>query len=158
MSVNPYTDFQTFTGLDMLKIDIANTYGLDKLTWKERIDWSTEFLNSSELMQAFILTITSASDPLLFRKAVLAYQKAILGQPIGHNVFMDATASGMQIMAALSNCELTGLATNLVDPTTRYDAYIMASDELARRLPDSPLFASLSKEEIRKLVKKPIDS
>ena len=31
-----------FTGMQYLMIDIANSYGLDKKPWEERIAWVTE--------------------------------------------------------------------------------------------------------------------
>ena len=30
---------QHFTGTQYLQIDVANCYGLDRLTWQERLDW-----------------------------------------------------------------------------------------------------------------------
>lgn len=154
-------DFTTFTGMDMLKIDIANTYGLDKLTFEERIQWCNDHL--TVLNYAFVFEapeyaefVAQASEPLLFKKAVLALQSAILGLPVGHNVFMDATASGLQIMACLSNCPKTGEATNLIYNGKRNDPYTLVTDEMIRRLPDSPMFEGLTKSEIRALVKKPI--
>lgn len=150
-------DFTSFTGLDMLKIDIANTYGLDKLTFDERISWfnqNTNTLRSNSPRLAQL--ISEASEPLLFEKAVLAYQSALLGLPIGHNIFMDATASGLQIMACLSGCHSTATATNLIYNGIRNDPYTLVSDEMVRRLPDSQLFAGKTPSEIRSMVKKPI--
>lgn len=144
-------DFTTFTGLDMLKIDIANCYGLDKLTFKERIAWTSKYQVPTLLRKC-----SEAEEPLLMKKAVLAYQTALSGLPIGHNVFMDATASGLQIMACLSNCASTAEATNLIFNGKRNDPYTIVSDEMVRRLPHSPMFEGKSPSEIRSLIKKPI--
>ena len=84
---NTFKDITDFTGLDLLKIDIANTYGLDKAVYSERLEWATDYLTNP-------VDITNASEPLLFKKAVLAYQSAIQTGSTNHNVFMDATASG----------------------------------------------------------------
>ena len=84
---NTFKDITDFTGLDLLKIDIANTYGLDKAVYSERLEWATDYLTNP-------VDITNASEPLLFKKAVLAYQSAIHTGSTNHNVFMDATASG----------------------------------------------------------------
>lgn len=150
-------DFTTFTGLDMLKIDIANTYGLDKLTFDERIKWCNSNINTLRSNSSRLHDLVAeASEPLLFKKAVLAYQSALAGAPIGHNMFMDATASGLQIMACLSNCKSTATATNLVYNGKRNDPYTMVSDEMVRRLPHSPMFEGLTPAEVRSLVKKPI--
>lgn len=146
------TDFTTFTGLDMLKIDIANTYGMDKQPFSERIKWVSKYKVSTLLHK-----VSEASEPLLYKKAVLAYQSALEGLPIGHNMFMDATASGLQIMACLSNCQSTGIATNLVYNGKRNDPYTLVADEMIKRLPHSPMFEGLSYSDIRALIKKPMD-
>ncbi len=144
-------DFTTLTGLDMLKIDIANSYGLDKETFADRREWVSKYK-----IPTLLRKVSEASEPLLFKKAVLALQSATLGLPIGHNVFMDATASGLQILGALSCCQSTGIATNMVYNGVRNDPYTIVSDEMTRRLPDSPMFAGKTPEQIRKLIKKPI--
>ena len=150
-------DFTTFTGLDMLKIEIANTYGLDKKTFEERITWFNQHKvtfnsNSRKLHDLY----ANASEPLLMKKAVLAYQTALQGLPIGHNMFMDATASGLQIMACLSNCRSTAEFTNLVYNGKRNDPYDAVAKEMTKRLPNSPMFSGKSESEIRSLIKKPI--
>lgn len=150
-------DFTEFTGLEMLKIEVANTYGLDKLTYDERVQWFNQHSktfnsNSKKLHDLYAF----ASEPLLMKKAILAYQTALAGLPIGHNMFMDATASGLQIMACLSNCRSTAELTNLVFNGKRNDPYDAVAKEMVRRLPNSPMFDGLSESEIRKLIKKPI--
>ena len=146
-------DFTTFTGLDMLKIDIANTFGLDKLPFEERISWFDSIIDIYKYAELYG---HEASEPLLFKKAVLAYEQASIGLPIGHNSFMDATASGLQIMACLSNCESTGLATNLVYNSKRNDPYTLVAQRMMELLPHSPMFEGLSLPDIRAIVKKPI--
>jgi hypothetical protein len=144
-------DFTTFTGFDMLKIDIANSYGLDKLTFSERMAWTSKYK-----VPTLLRKVSEASEPLLYKKAVLAYQTALAGLPIGHNVFMDATASGLQILACLSNCQSTGIHTNLVFNGKRNDPYTIVAEEMTRLLPLSPMIAGKTPSEVRALIKKPI--
>ena len=151
--------FTEFTGLEMLKIDIANTYGLDKELYEDRIKW-VDALNYGtpikEWDEVYEKAYKNSSEPLLFHKAIRAYTKAMKFKPTGHNMFMDATASGLQIMAALSRDPMTAKYVNLVDSSKRYDAYTEVTEEMIRRLPDSKLFEGLTHKEIRSLVKKPI--
>lgn len=108
---------QTFTGTEYLKIDIANCYGLDKETWADRLAWVDA--NESNL-ESFD---KSADSPILYRKAVRALRVTQRGEPTGHIMGLDATASGLQIMAALSGCYNTALAVNLVNTGRREDVY-----------------------------------
>jgi DNA-directed RNA polymerase len=142
-------DITEFTGLDLLKIDIANTYGLDKELYQDRIDWATEYLASP-------IELKGISEPLMFKKAVLAYEEAINTGTTNHNMFMDATSSGIQILAALSNCRASGIASNLVFNGKRNDAYTMVTDKMLEYLPNSDLLKGLTKAEARDLFKKPI--
>lgn len=105
-----------FTGIDYLKIDIANHYGLDKLTWDARIAWAD---SQACLMDA----ADSASSPVRYRKAVRALEDAYNKVPTGHLMGLDATASGIQIMACLIGCKTTAAAVNLVNTGKREDVY-----------------------------------
>ena len=152
MSAIPFTKF---TGLDMLKIDIANAYGLDKELYSDRIEWFNVATSAGHgnLFNNPDYFIERASDPLLLKKAVMAYNKATQGIPTGHNMFMDATASGLQLMAVLSQCEVTASACNLIDNGERNDPYTLVTDEMIARLPHSTLFDGHTAGEIRSLVK-----
>lgn len=115
---------QTFTGTEYLKIDVANTYGLDKLTWKERLDWTSKHLQNLENMSS------NAESPILFRKSVRALRKVEQGLPTNHVMGLDATASGLQIMGALSGCISTCRAVNLISTGKREDVYQAVADHM----------------------------
>lgn len=106
-----------FTGFEYLLIDVANHFGLDKLTFEQRLQWAWKHLNDLEQVA------DQAETPYLFHKAVAAIRKAQAKQPTGHLVAMDACCSGIQLMSALTGCISGATATGLVDPDRRADAY-----------------------------------
>lgn len=108
---------KTFNGREYLQIDIANCFGLDRLNWEDRLHWFDN--NEPDLEQLRSL----AKSPVLYGKAVRAWREGCSGKPINHNMGLDATASGVQIMACLSGCVKTGLAVNLVNTGNREDLY-----------------------------------
>lgn len=122
---------QTYSGLDYIKIDIANNFGKDKLSWDDRILWF-------EMNKPYLKFNTSTADnKFLAIKGLFAYQDAIEGNPTGFIMGLDATASGLQIMACLSGCEKTALAVNLIDPNHRKDVYEFVTLEMNRHLPSN---------------------
>jgi hypothetical protein len=102
---------------DNIYIAIANHAGKDKLSWEDRIAWTRSSLNT------IIDGKIKWDEPHLGRKAVKALLDTIDDQPTGYWMTLDATASGIQIMAALSGCKETASATNMVDPAVRRDLY-----------------------------------
>lgn len=106
-----------FTGFDYLLIDLANHFGLDKLTFEERIQWARTNLDNLEALA------DQADVPYLYHKTVASIRKAQQHQPTGHLVAMDACCSGIQIMSAITGCISGARATGLVDPDRRADAY-----------------------------------
>lgn len=113
---------RTFTGTEYLKIDIANCFGLDKETWDDRLKWVATNEPNLELLAS------GAESPILFRKAVRALRAVQKGEPTNHVMGLDATASGLQIMGALSGCYNTAIAVNLVNTGRREDVYGSISD------------------------------
>lgn len=116
---------QQFTGLEYIKIDIANQMGHDKLTWQERIDW----VNANEAELEKLENV--ADDRLLYIKAVRALRDAQNKVPTGFIMGLDATASGLQIMACLMGCEVTAANVNLINTGTREDIYSKVSNHMS---------------------------
>ncbi len=132
---------QTFTGTEYLYIDIANQYGLDKHSWNYRCDWTK--INEHQLESLS----ERADEPILYRKAVRALRATQDGEAVGFPMGLDATASGLQIMAVLIGCPVTGANVNLGASGNREDIYAKVAKEMST-LP------GISVD--RKLVKKPI--
>ena len=90
-----------YSGWNWLLIDAANNHGLDKLRFKERIQWAMD--NLPNLEQLYTDRIAAEQnlpadkkwkEAPLYAKAVMAIRKAQQGIPTGHMVGVDATCSG----------------------------------------------------------------
>ena len=106
-----------YNGWQYLLIDAATHFGLDKLTFEERIAWATGALPVLEQLAS------DAETKPLYLKAVQAIRKAQQGVPTGHLVGVDGCCSGIQIMSVLTGCVAGATATGLVNPNKRADAY-----------------------------------
>ncbi len=111
--------FQSFTGREYLQIDIANNYGsgLDKTSWQNRLSWFRT--HEDQLMEL----VASAEEPALFYAGVKAWQDVLAGKPIGYMISLDATSSGLQLLAALTSDRRASELCNVVDTGDRQDAY-----------------------------------
>lgn len=117
-----------YTGAEYLLIDLANSYGLDKELFSDRINWAKDNLDKLESM------VMDAEEPLLFFKAVQSIRAVQAGKPVGHLVEVDATTSGIQIMSALTGCPTGALWTNLVKGDVRHDAYTQSFKTMQKYL------------------------
>lgn len=106
-----------FTPIEYLKIDIANNFGLDKLTWDERIAWFDKTEPTLEL------ELGKAEEQALYYAGVQAFRAAQRQEPSGYPISLDATASGTQWLALLSGCKKTAKLCNVLDVGRRVDAY-----------------------------------
>ena len=106
-----------FTGFEYIKIALANHYGLDRLDWDERLEWVDRHTGHLDMMAK------TAKEPILYRKALRAFHAALNQEPTGYIMGLDATASGLQILACLSGCHATAKNVNLIDTGSREDAY-----------------------------------
>lgn len=109
--------FQTFSGREYLKIDIANNFGLDKEDWDVRIAWFDE--NEGNLDNL----LKKAEEPALFYAGVCAWKKAMAGEISGYPISLDATSSGIQLLACLTGDRKAASLCNVVDTGHRKDAY-----------------------------------
>ena len=124
---------QSFSPIEYLCIDIANSYGKDKELFNDRIQWVKENNGNLEAL------IPTADDPALFVKSVLALREVQAGKPTGHMISLDAICSGMQVMSAITGCIEGCKATGLVDTDTRPDAYTAVTEEMNRLLGDESI-------------------
>ena len=79
---------RTYTGCEYLMIDAATNFGLSKVTFEERIQWTKDNLNTLESL------LPDAKDKPLYLKAVNAIRDTQAGKAIGHMVGLDASSSG----------------------------------------------------------------
>lgn len=131
---------QEFTGLEYVKIDVANQFGLDRLEWKDRIHWVN---NNRPDLPALA---RNSPNPILMEKAVRALEDAEKRIPIDFVMGLDATASGLQMMAAMSGCRKTALCVNVVDAGRRADVYQDVSEYMNKH----------GAQTDRKMLKQPI--
>lgn len=113
---------QTFTARQYLAIDIASNYGMDKDTWNDRINWVIENEDNLEDL------ITTAKEPALYFAGVRAYRDVQAGKPIGYPISLDATSSGLQLLACLTGDRSAAQLCNVLnfkenDVTQRRDGY-----------------------------------
>lgn len=115
---------QVFTDLQYLKIDIANSFGLDKQNYDVRLNWFDETIpNIKEYNNNQLLKLTDgAEEPHLMLAGLIAYRSYLNNEPSGYRVAFDSCNSGCQIMSALTRDEdglrMTGMIEN-----KRYDFY-----------------------------------
>lgn len=115
---------EKITKIENLLVAIANHAGKDKLTWEERIDWAIG-QNPDDIQW---------EEPMLGRKAVRAYVDTMAGKPSGYTMSLDATSSGLQVMAAISGCKQTAKLTNMIDVDVRHDLYNRVTEMMNQRL------------------------
>jgi hypothetical protein len=89
--------------LEILHMDVARSYGLDKATWAERLQWSLAHPEFQE----------GAKEPFLYKSAWEALRGAQEGCAVDHLVSLDATASGIQCLALMAQDSASAEAVNL---------------------------------------------
>lgn len=133
---------QTFTPIEYLKIDVANSYGLDKEDWDTRIAWFDENEHQLDLLE------DKAEEPAMYFAGVQAYHKAKAGQSISYPISLDATASGAQILSVLIGCRKSASLCNVIDTGHREDLYTNGYELMKTRLPKSQL-SNISRKDAK---------
>lgn len=108
---------QRFTPKQYLMIDIANSFGLDNKNWDVRLDWFKQ--HEDHLIEM----LPQAKEPALFYAGIQAWENVKATKPIGYPISLDATASGLQLLAALTGDRNAARLCNVVDTGNREDAY-----------------------------------
>jgi len=108
--------------LEYIKIDIANQYGKDRISFPARIKWVDGIKDLHKL-------IKKAKKPAQYLAAVLALEDALAGRATGHLVGLDACASGITILGILTGCHTTSKNTGVIGQK-RMDMYSECNKEM----------------------------
>jgi hypothetical protein len=111
--------FKEYTPLEYLAIDIANNFSskLEKSVFEDRIAWFNK--NKHQLFDLY----DQAEEPALYYSGICAYNDYQNNKPSGHVIRLDACASGLQIMSALTNDLTSATLCGLNNPDNRANAY-----------------------------------
>ncbi len=109
-----------------LSIHLANTYGLDKAPYNERLEWvidNYDLINKvADDSLEWRNLWENADSPYEFVAACQAYVDALNGEKVYLPIQLDATCSGIQMYSGLLRDEVGGLSVNVIGHT-RQDIY-----------------------------------
>lgn len=131
---------QLLTPREYVKVDVANSFGLDKKTWDERINWFDENQHQLESLQK------QADEPALYYAGVNAWRNIQKGNINYYPIGLDATSSGIQYLSILSGCEKSASICNLINNGKRNDAYTIVYKKQIERLNQE---AKISREDTK---------
>jgi len=131
-------------GLEWIKFQLATTYGLDKATMQERLEWVSMPANQDLVFRIvkdpikYIADWENADEPWLFLAAANEYVSLIMGHTdMTHlPVAVDATCSGLQILAGLAKDASTARMVNVIGSEKPQDAYATIASRSMEAIPD----------------------
>lgn len=92
------------------------------------------------------MLIKDADEPALFYAGIKAYKAVQAGEPIGYMISLDATSSGLQLLAALTGDRKAARLCNVIDTGHREDAYTNLFQSMQRGLTD---VAKISRDDVK---------
>lgn len=125
---------QHFKPIEYMKIDIANSFGLDKEIWTERIKWVDK--NHDHLLDL----IDDADEPAEYYAKVLSLYDVEAGKPTNSCCGLDATSSGTQLLSCITRDHKAASLCNVICRTEngvviRSDTYKIINNELGGYYP-----------------------
>lgn len=120
--------YLTESGKRYLWIDIANTYGYDKMTFDDRIAMAKGLYNKYLKDGNYL----EADSPWEFKNACEAMRCADAGLPVEHMVYLDCTNQALQLYAIATSCSDTGYLCNISSGNVITDAYGELAKEMNR--------------------------
>ena len=133
----------TGTGADWLCFQVSTTYGLDKASMQERLTWAhTNWELISRVATNPLDNIADwehASEPWLFLAACEEFHQVIITENRSHThlpVAVDATCSGLQILAGLSKDASTARMVNVIGSNKPQDAYKVVAEHSMDKIPE----------------------
>jgi len=148
----------TEEGKDWLAFQVATTYGLDKSTMSERLDWTNE--NIPLITRVATDPIgnigdwEAADEPWQFLAACEEYYSVVTKRTrntSGLCVATDATCSGLQILAGLARDKKTAQLVNVLPADRPQDAYKVVAEVAKWNCP-----VHIQKVMDRKIVKRTV--
>jgi DNA-directed RNA polymerase len=136
--------FMTPEAEEWLAFQVATTFGLDKATMQERLQWVQD--NTTFIKQIALDPIgrlpdwESADEPWQFLAACEEYYACVLACTRSHTglfVATDATCSGLQILAGLARDKSTAQLVNVLPGNKPQDAYKVVAEAATPYCPAS---------------------
>lgn len=150
--------FMTEEAEGWLAFQVATTYGLDKATMQERQDWvAANHELISRVANAPLVHIAdweAADEPWQFLAACEEYNACVIECSRSWTslcVAVDATCSGLQILAGLARDRSTAKLVNVFPSEQPQDAYKVVAEQAKPKLP-SHLAALLDRKVTKRTV------
>mgnify|MGYP003136739539 CR=1 FL=1 len=129
---------------DWLAFQCATTYGLDKSTMSERLEWTRQNIPLIEKVAkdpiGSVPDWEAAEEPWQFAAACNEYYHCVIKKDklcTGLPVATDATCSGLQILAGLARDKKTAQLVNVLPSERPQDAYKVVAEVAKWNCPDS---------------------
>jgi DNA-directed RNA polymerase len=127
-----------------LAIQVANTFGIDKVGLQERISWTVdreeEWRNVAKDPMEHRMWL-EADDPWQALAAILEYA-GFMEQGYGYvsslPIRVDGTCNGIQHLSAMVRDEVGGRAVNLIPSDKPSDIYQEVADKITKELSEDP--------------------
>ena len=134
----------TKKGMEWIKFQLATTYGLDKATMQERLDWIDDYQNRAIVERVWrdpvgnIADWENADEPWLFLAACNEWYELHYEHRFHTHlpVAVDATCSGLQILAGLAKDASTARMVNVIGSEKPQDAYAVIASHSMDAIPD----------------------
>ena len=127
-----------------LRFQVATTYGLDKETLDERLSWSYRSEHEIELVATDPIgnlpLWEGAEEPWQFLAACDEFYHCVIKRDrisTGLCVAIDATCSGLQILAGLAKDKSTAQLVNVLPSDKPQDAYKVIAETSKPNIPDN---------------------
>ena len=134
----------TIEAIEWLSFQCATTYGLDKATMSERLQWTEDNLFTIKAVAEDPIDNIGlwevAEEPWQFLASCEEYYACVITQrrkTTGLCVATDATCSGLQILAGLARDKSTATLVNVVGSDRPQDAYAKIAEESLSSIPKS---------------------
>ena len=134
----------TEDGMKWLAFQVSTTYGLDKATMEERLDWVAKAENIQLIIRVATDPVNNigdweaADEPWQFLAACKEYYDVVMAgkETTGLPVATDATCSGLQILAGLARDKSTACLVNVMPSDKPQDAYAVIAKESMKDIPE----------------------